>query len=213
MQDIMQRYYGICQWITRLLYVNFLWIAFSLFGLLFLGFFPSTTAMFSVVRRWINEEHDIPIFRTFWQTYKADFVKANILGYILFIIGFILYIDLQVLGNNDSIFHSLLNFIILGLFLIYIVTFIYIFPLFAHIDMKVFHYFKWSIVIGVTNPIFTLIIGVCLFILFYMMTQVIPGLIFLFCGSTSAFIIQWVFSKIIPKFTVREEGGTYGDVY
>lgn len=57
--------YHISNWIMRLAYVNFLWILFTLAGFIVFGFFPATIATFAVVRKWIFDTTDIPIFTTF----------------------------------------------------------------------------------------------------------------------------------------------------
>src|SRR5690625_1946818 len=86
-------FYTLANWIMRLAYVNILWIAFSLVGIIILGFFPATIGMFTVIRKWIQGDGDIPIFTTFWATYKKEFLKSNLLGLFLSLIGYILYID------------------------------------------------------------------------------------------------------------------------
>src|SRR5690625_6342583 len=56
-------FYTLANWIMRLAYVNILWIAFSLVGIIILGFFPATIGMFTVIRKWIQGDGDIPIFK------------------------------------------------------------------------------------------------------------------------------------------------------
>jgi uncharacterized membrane protein YesL len=55
--------YRFCEWVTRLAYLNLLWIMFSLAGLVVFGVMPSTIAMYTVTRRWLTEDVDIPIFK------------------------------------------------------------------------------------------------------------------------------------------------------
>ncbi len=43
--------YRICEWVMRLAYVNLLWIGIFWLGLVVFGFFPSSAAMFAVVRK------------------------------------------------------------------------------------------------------------------------------------------------------------------
>lgn len=69
--------YRTSEWIMRLVYLNLLWIAFSLLGIVLFGFFPATAAMFSVVRKWIMGETDVRVFKEFWQTYRKEFWKSN----------------------------------------------------------------------------------------------------------------------------------------
>lgn len=84
---IMGGFYRISEWIMRFAYVNILWIAFTLIGLVFLGFFPATASLFAVVRKWIQGNNEVPIFSFFWTNYKSSFLKSNILGISIVIIG------------------------------------------------------------------------------------------------------------------------------
>ncbi len=78
MENLAMGYYRICTWIMRMAYVNLLWVAFSLLGLGIFGFFPATAAMFVVIRKWLSSEQDIPVFKTFWNAFKTEFIKINI---------------------------------------------------------------------------------------------------------------------------------------
>src|SRR5690625_1006749 len=94
------RLFRVCEIICKMAYVNVLWIIFTLFGLVAFGFFPSTVALFAVTRKWIMGEHSIPVFTTFWSVFRQEFFKSTWLGIGLFIIGYILYIDLAYLPTG-----------------------------------------------------------------------------------------------------------------
>src|SRR5699024_398229 len=95
----------ILTWITRLAFVNFLWILFSILGLFVGGIFPATIAALGVSRKWLMSERDIPILKTFKELYRRDFVASNILGWILTLIGILLYINFRVILNlEDEVF-------------------------------------------------------------------------------------------------------------
>ncbi|WP_045514978.1 DUF624 domain-containing protein [Neobacillus niacini] len=57
--DWMGKLLGICQWITRLAYINLLWLFFMSVGLFVFGAAPSTAAMFTIMRKWIKGETDL----------------------------------------------------------------------------------------------------------------------------------------------------------
>src|SRR5699024_12166732 len=78
MDDLVGGYYRLCVWVTRFAYVNVLWILFTFLGLVFLGAMPSTVAMFAVIRKWVTGDKEVPIFKTFLESYRTEFVKANI---------------------------------------------------------------------------------------------------------------------------------------
>ncbi|GAA3329844.1 hypothetical protein GCM10020331_079970 [Ectobacillus funiculus] len=60
------------------------------------GFMPATVALFTIVRKWLMKEIDIPIWRTFLTVYKKmNSEKSNILGLILAVGGALIYVDFQ----------------------------------------------------------------------------------------------------------------------
>lgn len=204
MEKLAMGYYQICIWIMRMAYINLLWIAFSLLGLGVFGFFPSTVAMFVVIRKWVTGEKDIPIFQTFWDAFKKDFIKTNVLGYILFFVGFILYIDLKFVQGQSSVFFTILKFGLLILFFIYFIILLYIFPIFVHFQLTFKQYIKWSIVIGIVHPILTLLMVAGVLVAYYVTFSMVPGLMIFFGGSTIAFVIMWGAFQTFSKFEFQE---------
>lgn len=201
-------YYRICVWLIRMLYVNLLWVLFNLFGLVVLGAMPSTAAMFAVVRKWVLGEKDIPIFRTFWESFRKEFIKANLLGYLLAAIGYVMYLDLQFLRQQEGFFYQVLSYCILGLFFLYIIVLLYVFPLFSHFEMKTVQYLKWAFIVGLTHPILTIMMAASVAAVYCITSMIIPGLVFFFLGSGSAFVLMWGVSRTFSKFPIRQEETT-----
>ncbi|MEH7391455.1 YesL family protein, partial [Bacillus sp. JJ1474] len=179
---LMDFIYRASDWIIRLAYVNFLWMLFSILGLIIFGIFPSTVAMFTVLRQWIRSDKDIKVFKTFWSTFKSEFLKSNILGFILLGIGFILYIDFKFFSTIDGWVATILNLVLLSLFVIYAIVVLYIFPVKVHFELKTIQYFKYALVIGVSFPKTTLLIALSVLILQYIMSYITILIIF-FLGS------------------------------
>ncbi len=73
MGGIMGGFYRVSEWIMRFAYVNILWGLFTLAGLVLFGFMPATVAMFTVIRKWLMGETDIPVFKTFFASFKKRF--------------------------------------------------------------------------------------------------------------------------------------------
>src|SRR5690625_6922967 len=88
---MMGRVFRWCEGIMRLAYVNLLWILFTILGLGIFGIFPATIALFAVTRKWVMGDRDIPVFSTFWQTFRKEFLKSTLLGWVLFVIGYMIY--------------------------------------------------------------------------------------------------------------------------
>ncbi len=189
--------YTLTEWITKFAYVNLLWIGCSLLGLVLFGISPATTAMFTVIRKWIMGESDIPVFQTFWSTYKKEFLRSNGIGLALTILASIIYIDLNYIKIGTSI-QIPLYVIIFAM----IMTVLYIFPVYVHYEVKFIQLFKNAFFIMLVNPVpnMMMIIG---FIAAIFVMRFIPALWFIFGGSITAGIIMascyLAFQKIEKK--------------
>jgi len=191
MEGMMKSFYTISLWLARLMYVNILWILFTIVGLGVVGFYPSTTAMFAVIRKWVLGDRDIPVFKTFWSNYKREFVKSNILGIFISIFAFIMYSSLNII-SSVTIPSLKVLYIPNGLVtLLFLLTVLYIFPVFVHYDVKLTKVAKNAFIIMTINPISTfcmvVLTGFLLFIIYK-----IPGLIPFFSGSIIAFLLMFL---------------------
>lgn len=191
-------FYNFSNWIMRFAYVNLLWIIFTLAGLIIFGVFPATIATFAIVRKWIRDDTDIPVFKTFWLTYKKAVLNGNILGLALFIIGFILYVDFIFLREVTSGFLQYMYYPLLLLILLFSLTALYIFPVIAHYEMTFLQVMKNAFFIMIMNPPITLLMVVSIIIVFYFF-HFIPSLILL-CGMSGlAYIIGWLANVAFVK--------------
>lgn len=200
MEGLTNGFIRITERILRFAYLNLLWVIFTLLGLVVFGFMPATTAMFSVVRKWSMGKVDVPIFQTFWMHYRGSFLKANLLGGVLLVIGYILYIEFSILRTQESLVYYIASFGIITQMVIYIIILMYILPIFVHFDLKITQYFKWSFIIGIIHPILTVVLLVGINLIYFMTFKTIPALIFLFGGSFTAFIIMRGASLTFSKF-------------
>lgn len=157
MDRIANSFYRFSVFFSRLVYLNFLWIIFSLLGFIVLGFFPSTIAMFTVIRKLIREEETGSIFRLFWETFKKEFWKANGIGWILLLGGYFISLEyylVRMLSAGVSYY-----FARAGVFfqiILYSLIAIYIFPIYVHFHLKLKDYFKWAFVIGISHPLLSI---------------------------------------------------------
>lgn len=197
--------YNILEWITRFAYINLLWIFFTLIGGILFGFYPSTTAMFAIIRDWLGGKTDIPIFQTFWEYFKNDFFKSNRLG--IFITTIIVLLGIDIYYVQVSI-NNILTWIYIPLFafiLTFLLFLLYIFPTYVHYDLKVSHLIKNAFLIMLINPINSFLIILCLISLFFIM-QLLPALAFIFGGSPYAFITMWLCLNAFNKMQKKQAG-------
>ncbi|MGQ4666094.1 YesL family protein [Metabacillus halosaccharovorans] len=192
--------YRICDWISKLAYVNLLWIFFTLAGLILFGIAPSTVALFTIIRKWMMGEHNISIFSSFWNVYKREFKKANILlGSLLVVLAF-MYIDLVLIQAMQGLLHYIFLTCFVIMSIILTIIFLYIFPVYVHFEGSILHYYKSSILLGTSFPLRTfmmvLAVGTGLFI-----SLLFPGVALLFLGSGIAFALTYFSYSIFPKMS------------
>lgn len=193
------------EWITRLAYLNFLWVVFSLLGGILFGFYPATVSMFAVCREWLKGNTDLPLFKTFWNFYKKEFIKSNLLGVFISVLLLVIVLDIFYIQSSPD---EQLNwtYIPLFAFMLLITLFLfYLFPVFVHYDIKVPHVIKNAFLLMLVNPLATAGIIFCLVPLFYLMT-LLPALAFLFGGSLYAFLTMWM---TMHAFTKTQEKASH----
>ncbi|WP_188454870.1 YesL family protein [Virgibacillus oceani] len=177
--------YSFLEWITRFAYVNLLWILFSLLGGIVLGFFPAAIAMFSIVRQWIKGNTDIPIMKSFWEFYKADFWKSNRLGLFYAAIVVIITIDIFYIQVNHVL--DWRNIPLFAFMLLIALFTFYVFPAFVHYDLNVLSVMKNALLIMLISPVHSILMTISI-VSIYLIIQVLPALAFIFGGSIYALI-------------------------
>ncbi|QIZ07545.1 YesL family protein [Priestia megaterium] len=198
MEDFMRGFYSISEWIMKFAYVNILWISFSLLGFIAFGFFPATTAMFSVVRKWVLKQSDIPVLKTFWFTYKKEFVKSNLLGLVIILVGIFMYSNIRIVEATTVHELKLLyipNVIVIFIFLL---TLLYIFPVFVHFDVSLAEGIKNAFILMTVNPMSTFCMGILTGFLCFIFIK-LPGLLPFFSGSFIAFLLMWISNYVFIK--------------
>jgi uncharacterized membrane protein YesL len=185
-------FFRFSEWAMKLAYLNLLWILFTILGFGVFGIMPATVATFTIARKWLRQEEDIRIGKTFFSTYKKEFLKSNGIGLILGSVGMILYVNYQhshVIEN--PIIHIVVASLILLMGILYGILLLYIVPVYVHFDLKLSHYFKYALMIGIMNIHLTIVMLVSIYLL-YLFLMFIPGLIPVFVVSLLALVIMGI---------------------
>ncbi|MDY0409395.1 YesL family protein [Virgibacillus soli] len=194
--------YRITEWITRFAYIHLLWILFTISGFVIFGFFPSTVAMFSIVRDWLRGKTDIPIFQTFWNYFKQEFKKSNLLGVFVYAVTLLIVLDFYFITSNTINRFTWINIPLFAFIFLFILFLIYLFPTIAHYHMKPMQLIKNAFFIMLVSPIQSFLILLSLVSLYFIF-KLLPALAFIFGGSVYAFITMWLclhaFEKIENK--------------
>lgn len=201
METFVNKYYTTSVKLTKLLYLNILWVVFTLLGLGFFGLMPATLAMFSVTRKWLIGETDIPVFKTFWETYKKEFLKSNLIGLFFLVTGYLLLVAYRILTTQVGIPYVIASYMVIGLLIVLLMVISYFFPIYVHFDLKTLDYIRWPLIIGINHPIITFILLVGVTVLNYLLLRFIPGVLLFLGGSMNAYIINWAVSKVYPLYS------------
>jgi uncharacterized membrane protein YesL len=175
------------EWIMLLSYLNILWLVFTVLGLGVLGFMPSTVAMYHITRKWGLGERDFSIFQTFLSVYKQEFWRVQILGTIYATIGFLLIFNIHFFSDQNIV---VAKYIFIGLFSVYLISLLFLFPTYVHYEMKLMDYIKSTLIMA-SGRIFH---GILLFIgclLIVIISIKFAGLLLFLMGSVIAMWVTW----------------------
>ena len=190
MQGLMKRATNVCDWFAKIVIVNMLWILFTLAGMIILGIMPATVALFTVVRKWTMSETDIPIFETFFQTFKKEFLLANYLGLFMAAIGAFLVYDFRLVMSMEGSLQAVLGVPLLIIICGYLLILLYLFPVYVHFELRFLHYFKYALFISLLN-LHTTIFIVIVLLLFCMLLSLYPGFIPFFSVSVVSIVTMF----------------------
>ena len=207
----MNRFYHLCEWVLRLAYLNLLWILFTCSGLIIFGFFPATAAAFSVALEWRKGKTDTPVFKTFRHSYKDEFWKSQMAGFVFLAAGFVLFFYLSFFYSEFSSFKSGISVLIFVLVFFYLSALVFIFPILVRYDLSLSKYLKNAAALSMINPFQTII---CLagISIFGFILAFFPGLMPFFCISLPVMLITAVTQKTFIKVERAQEGYQQNDL-
>lgn len=193
------------EWIIRLVYANLLWMIFTLLGLGLFGFMPATVGLFTVIRQWIMGKNDVPAFQIFWETFRRELLRSNLIGVIFLAAGYVLRMDLIFLkSSSNPILHGVL-ILMLCLGLLYFITLLNFFPVYVHFEIPFIQYFKYALLIGISqlpSTIMMVIGGIVLFCLYWYVSGLMP----LLCISLFSLVLMWFGYRGFEKIKYEKNG-------
>ena len=189
--DLFTRLYIGSEWIAKIVYINLLWIVFTLAGLIIFGIFPSTIALLMCFKNWLSkdtDENDFPIFKTFLKNYKDEFFKSNKVGIVFIIIGFILCVDIVYIAQFHSELMKALTIVFISISIVYLYALIYSLVIYVNVTASVKLILKKSLLYSAAHPYRGLLI-VCLIIGLLILSLYFPVAILLFSFSLAGFFM------------------------
>lgn len=190
------------EWVWRIVSVNLGWIAFTILGLGIFGFFPASVALFTIVRKWLKKDMDMPVWKTFATVYFKEWKRTNGIALIYYAIGMFLFIDIRIVMD-------LMN----GMFSIFLLVFLYIvsclvllsvgyfFAIYVHYQLSIKDYIKQSFLFAATSISTTIWIVAGLSLVIIVLFKV-PGLLLFISGVAPAY---WMMVVCMNRFRQLEK--------
>ena len=184
--------------ILNLVYVNFLWIIFTILGLGIFGIGPSTYALVSICRQWVRGQ-SLPVFKTYWKYYKESFRESVIISWIYLIGGIVLIVDLMHVANW---------YVRVGLFVIsfiYLLSLVYIFPIMAHYNWKGIRIkIKMSLIFGFSCLQYSLVLFLVTGGIYWAATNFFPGVLTFLGISFLFYLITWTANQVFTRMETMD---------
>ncbi|AZB42480.1 DUF624 domain-containing protein [Bacillus sp. FJAT-42376] len=198
------RLYAGLEWVMRLVYVQFLWMVFSVFGLGIFGFFPATVSMFTVMRKWIRGESEAGILDTFKKTWMREWKKANIIGWVFTGIGFVLFFYLKAAIGMSGITGIIFYLLMAMALVIYTLSFLFVFPVYVHFHAGAREAMKLALLLALSFP-FHSISMLAAAAGFYFLTLFLPSLLPFISFSLLGFALMGIADLAFAKAGEKEE--------
>ena len=184
--------------ILNLVYVNFLWIIFTILGLGIFGIGPSTYALVSICRQWVRGQ-SLPVFKTYWKYYKESFRESVIISWIYLIGGIVLIVDLMHVANW---------YVRVALFVIsfiYLLSLVYIFPIMAHYNWKGIRIkIKMSLIFGFSCLQYSLVLFLVTGGIYWAATNFFPGVLTFLGISFLFYLITWTANQVFTRMETMD---------
>jgi uncharacterized membrane protein YesL len=168
-------------------------------------FIPATSAMFSVARKWVTGDEDVPLLKTYFRSYKQNYLQSMLGGFIFVILAVILFVNMTFYGNTVKSF-GFLVYLFIVLFVFLIAAYFNFLSILVHFHMKLIQVITNSILLTLGNPIQSISILVVNGFIIFVSYSVMNGFLFVFfTGSLMAVSTFWQFNRNLQKIQNKFE--------
>lgn len=178
----LSKYAYVLQKIYWFAYLQILWILFTMIGFIFLGIFPATHALFTVLKDQ-KELSSGEAFRKFRGAFTVSFLKINKAAIIWQPMYTIISLNLFII-SSDYLFIKVMVTGMLGLILLSMIHFLQYFEVEKPILSQIKRAFSLVFLLPKHNAGY-----MCVFVLLLLAIAFIPGITFFFGMSLAVFFI------------------------
>ncbi|AKG34295.1 YesL family protein [Paenibacillus durus] len=114
--------------------------------------FPATSALFTVVRKWVMGNTDVSTFKTFFLGYKENYLKSMLGGLIYTLLFVVMYFDVTIYMTQMADF-KIVGILMLVLMIVLMVSMFNFFSAVVHYQMTFKQVMTNSILLTIARPI------------------------------------------------------------
>lgn len=183
---------------------NTIWLLHTILGLGVLGWAPATAALFGVLRKEKLGETDVPKLKTFFRIYKAEFVRANIIGFFVAAGGLSIMFTFYTLITMDMWIRVTAGTVLFIVFLLYLLVALYIFPVINHYQTSLKEHVRYALMIGLAYLPHSFLMGTTV-VLIGFIYQAFPGIILFYFASFPATVVLSIALKVFDTIEEKDQ--------
>ena len=161
---------------------------------------PASTAVYYVTLKLVRDEESYTV-RSFFKSFKENFKQGTAIGLIMtFLLVFFIY-DIYAYFMMGTQISYILGIVFLGIFLLYLIALVYVYPLQAKFYNKVRYTLRNALFIGVKH-VFRSILMIIIAVAVIVACLFFPPLVLLSYGLIAflqSYFLVGIFDKYIPK--------------
>lgn len=184
--------------VYRLAYLNLLWVATTVLGLVVFGVGPASYAVAAYVDRWFRLGDTPPVTRAFFDHVRAQYWRSVAVSWILLASGAIAITNLFTLTEWVLQFANVLALVVIG------ITSAYVFPVMAATDVRgILRQITTALLLGVGSLHWTIVATGAVALTWWLLaTYALPALVLFGIGIPAAaigFVTRTVFAQITAE--------------
>lgn len=144
-------------------------------------FFPATTAMYAVLRKFVMGE-EVPIAQSFRKYYQENYLTSLIGGIIITI----LWIALAFLYGSYADSSQIVQVILLIVAIVLLVFMLNFFAITSHLEMTLMSTIQSAFFITIGSPVLSLVVGIVAYGLIHLSVNMFPFLLIIITGALIA---------------------------
>lgn len=171
----------------------------------------SVTALFYVTLKMARNEESY-IVRSFFKSFKENLKQSFVINLIMLVTGLLLYFDLMISRSIEGIFGTVLMFVFTVILVIYLMLFMYIYPVLAKFYNSIRNTFTNAFLMSIRHLPYTLLmilVTAVPFLVFFIPSAQLQSFAMMFVVllgcSTVAYVNSHFLVKIFDNYIPKEE--------